>query len=321
MAITIKQFFYLDRHEDVVDVESFTYSCYRDWHSLQDSIARFGILTPVLVRRNGSGWALISGKGRWLSSTQPKIPAMEMECSDRDTVDVYVQDNSGRGFNPVECARVLDCLHHKFGEPLDPLRIHYSPLLRLPDGLRIVEDHLAILRLPQAVLEKIARGLIPIRNALMLLDFNAAEAELLAQLSERLRWSVSAQKDIFTMLWELSRRASCEVAGLLENPCLQQALQPRKGVNNGEEFYRALKKLKMPRLLEAESAFQKVLTSLRSGYPVEITPSPYFEKEQLHVTFQVKDAASFTRALTALQKLQDTGAVEQLIKICHCCEE
>jgi ParB family chromosome partitioning protein len=76
---------------------------------LQASIAQYGVLVPILVRKRGDRYELIAGERRWRASAalrKETIPAILRESDDRDSLEVAIVENLQReNLNPLEEAQ------------------------------------------------------------------------------------------------------------------------------------------------------------------------------------------------------------------------
>jgi hypothetical protein len=315
------RFWHLDRTTCEVDTETIPVSFARDWSSLRQSVAQWGVLTPVIVRRAGDKWQLVSGKGRWLASAAPCIPALEVSCSEREALEIYLNDNLARGFNTVECARLLHRLHHQFAVPLAELRSDYAPLLGMTEGMRPLSDHMAILELPPAILTSLASGQMTLRNALILLDFTGEEAATLTALSQHFRWSAATEREAFTLIWEIMHRDQMTLAMLLASPPFHELCagssertENKHAKQAGELFWQSLKRCKNPSSARAEALFNETVAASHCPSFVTISAPPFFEKDLWRVDFQFRDAATFDKAVAYLCELAQQGNVEKLLQ-------
>jgi len=76
---------------------------------LQASIAQYGVLVPILVRRRGDRYELIAGERRWRASAalqRETIPAILRDSDDRDSLEIAIVENLQReNLNPLEEAQ------------------------------------------------------------------------------------------------------------------------------------------------------------------------------------------------------------------------
>jgi ParB family chromosome partitioning protein len=73
---------------------------------LQASIAQYGVLVPILVRKRGDRYELIAGERRWRASAalhKETIPALLRDSDDRESLEVAIVENLQReNLNPLE---------------------------------------------------------------------------------------------------------------------------------------------------------------------------------------------------------------------------
>jgi ParB family transcriptional regulator, chromosome partitioning protein len=73
---------------------------------LKASIAEYGVLVPIIVRKRGDKFELIAGERRWRACAalqRTTIPAIVRESDDRDSLEVAIIENLQReNLNPLE---------------------------------------------------------------------------------------------------------------------------------------------------------------------------------------------------------------------------
>ncbi len=87
---------------------------------LADSIARYGLLQPILVRRLDSGYyQIIAGERRWRASRLAglaEVPVRVIEADDRRTAELALVENLQReDLNPIEEAKGYRSLMEDYG--------------------------------------------------------------------------------------------------------------------------------------------------------------------------------------------------------------
>jgi ParB family chromosome partitioning protein len=86
---------------------------------LKDSIAEYGVLVPIIVRRRGEAYELVAGERRWRACAamqRAAIPAIVRESDDRDSLEVAIVENLQReGLNPLEEAAAYAHLMDEYG--------------------------------------------------------------------------------------------------------------------------------------------------------------------------------------------------------------
>jgi len=86
---------------------------------LKSSIAEYGVLVPVIVRRRGDGYELIAGERRWRACAallRATIPAIVRASDDRQTLELAIVENLQReDLNPLEEAAGFHYLLDEYG--------------------------------------------------------------------------------------------------------------------------------------------------------------------------------------------------------------
>ena len=86
---------------------------------LKESIAQYGVLVPIIVRRNNDRYELIAGERRWRACAalqRPTIPAIVRTSDDRQTLEFAIVENLQReDLNPLEEAAGFEYLIEEYG--------------------------------------------------------------------------------------------------------------------------------------------------------------------------------------------------------------
>ncbi|HTX58112.1 MAG TPA: ParB/RepB/Spo0J family partition protein [Verrucomicrobiae bacterium] len=147
---------------------------------LKASIAEYGVLIPIIVRRRGDGYELIAGERRWRACAalqRPTIPAIVRESDDRETLEVAIVENLQReNLNPLEEAAGFANLIEEHGFTQDDVA------RRIGKSRPAVANALRLLGLSDAIKAMLVDGRLSAGHARTLLA--APERERLA-LAER----------------------------------------------------------------------------------------------------------------------------------------
>jgi ParB family chromosome partitioning protein len=152
---------------------------------LAGSIKSNGMLTPVLVRRSGTGFELIAGERRLRASKEAKletIPAIVREVSEDEMLELAVVENLQRDdLNAMELARAYAMMVRKFGLS------HEEVATRMSVSRPAVVNTLRLLDLPEPVQELVASGKITAGHARAILSLSneKARVELAREVMER----------------------------------------------------------------------------------------------------------------------------------------
>jgi ParB family chromosome partitioning protein len=146
---------------------------------LAASIAATGVVQPILVRpiSNPSGqphYQLIAGERRWLASRRvgkSTIPAYVRQVSDEQTLEITIVENLQRAdLNPMEQARAFQRLSQEFKLTQEHIAI------RTGKERASIGNFVRLLRLPEAVQNKVESGELSFGHAKALLALDSTEA-------------------------------------------------------------------------------------------------------------------------------------------------
>ncbi|APG61762.1 chromosome partitioning protein ParB [Sphingorhabdus lutea] len=129
-------------------------------NELAASIAKHGILQPIVVRPRGKGYQIIAGERRWRAAQRARlheVPAIIRSFSDSEALEIALIENIQReDLNPIEEAEAYHRLIEEFGHSaaelgklVDKSRSHIANMIRLldlPKSVRdlVVEDRLTM---------------------------------------------------------------------------------------------------------------------------------------------------------------------------------
>ncbi len=111
---------------------------------LADSIAKRGVIQPIIVRVFGAGYQIVAGERRWRAAQKAqlhRIPAIVRDFDEAETLEIALIENIQReDLNPIEEAEAYRKLIAEFGHTQDALgrivgksRSHVANLMRLLD--------------------------------------------------------------------------------------------------------------------------------------------------------------------------------------------
>ncbi|SEB38411.1 ParB/RepB/Spo0J family partition protein [Microbacterium hydrocarbonoxydans] len=146
-----------------------------DLAELVHSVREFGVLQPVVVRRNSDGeYELIMGERRTRAAREaglPAIPAVVRETADEDLLRDALLENLHRSeLNPLEEASAYQQLLEDFGITQEELAT------RIGRSRPQISNTIRLLKLPVPVQQRVAAGVLTAGHARAILSLDTPEA-------------------------------------------------------------------------------------------------------------------------------------------------
>jgi ParB family chromosome partitioning protein len=139
---------------------------------LAESIARHGLLQPVVVRESADGYELVVGERRWRAAELAgleTIPAMVKDVASRELLETALVENvQRRDLNPIELAMAFRALteggatQEEVGE-------------RVGLDRSTIANHLRLLELPRELQQEVETGVLSAGHAKALLQIDNPE--------------------------------------------------------------------------------------------------------------------------------------------------
>lgn len=181
---------------------------------LADSIAQYGLIQPITVRKLDSGYyQIIAGERRWRASRLAgldEVPVRVIEADDRLTAELALVENLQReGLNPIEEAKGYRTLIEAHGLTQDEVAKSVGR------SRPAVTNALRLLSLSPKVLEMVEKGELSAGHARALLTVSEADKQLDAA-NEVIRKSYSVRKteQLASRLSKEAKEEPAKVSGI-----------------------------------------------------------------------------------------------------------
>lgn len=158
--------------------------------ALSDSIVKYGVISPITVRRVGERYVIIAGERRWRAARMAglsEIPVIIISADDKKAAEIALVENIQRSdLNPVEEAQAYAALIDQYGLTQEEVAE------QIGKSRSSVTNSLRLLDLPDAVLSMLASGKLSSGHAKVLLGIKDGEklktaAEKVAELELSVR--------------------------------------------------------------------------------------------------------------------------------------
>ena len=154
------------------------------------SIAQYGIIQPITVRKVGDMYRIIAGERRWRAARMAglsEIPVVIMDADEQKSAEMALVENMQReNLNPIEEAEAIESLMDEFGLTQD------EASKRIGRSRSSVANLLRLLDLPDSVREYVSSGALSAGHAKAILALEnkdrteeAAKTVIAAEMSVR----------------------------------------------------------------------------------------------------------------------------------------
>ena len=141
--------------------------------ALSDSIVKYGVISPITVRRVGERYVIIAGERRWRAARMAglsEIPVIIISADDKKAAEIALVENIQRSdLNPVEEAQAYAALIDQYGMTQEEVAE------QIGKSRSSVTNSLRLLDLPDAVLSMLAAGTLSSGHAKVLLGIKDGE--------------------------------------------------------------------------------------------------------------------------------------------------
>lgn len=196
---------------------------------LTASVAEFGVLVPILVRRAASGYELIAGERRWRAAMAARlatIPAVVRDSSDTESLEVAIIENLQReNLNALEEAA-------GFAQLLEEHSYTHERLAeRLGRSRPVITNALRLLALPDAIKAHVRSGALSAGHARALVGVEPRVARTLAERAIAAGLSVRALERLAAQQGKQATQGRRERTGSPDDRAFEERLRKRFGTH------------------------------------------------------------------------------------------
>ena len=300
--------------------ESFRITTQKNIDNLMDSINNVGLLNlPLLIEKN-SGYTVVCGFSRIEACQRLGWAGIEARIIDSDTqrlecIKYAITDNSlQRPLNLIEQSRSINMLSGFFKD-FNILTKELSAM-GLPDNQSIIKKIKKICHLPRSVQSGILSNTISLVMALELGRLQQEAGESFAKLFEILKLSLNKQKEILTLVKEISLREDISILKVLENNVLQEILT-NEDLDRNQRIRKIriyLKQRRFPVITTAEKEFEKQLKKLKLGNQTKLIPPDNFEGTTYILKFSFTNLIELKDRKATFDALIQNPCLEKILK-------
>ena len=147
----------------------------KELQELAESIKQFGVLQPLLVKKNGEYYEIIAGERRWRAAKLAglkEVPVIIREYTEKEIVEIALIENIQReNLNPIEEALAYSRLMTEFNMKQEELAE------RVSKNRSTISNAMRLLKLGSRIQEMLIEGKISAGHARALIDIEDGEVQ------------------------------------------------------------------------------------------------------------------------------------------------
>jgi ParB family transcriptional regulator, chromosome partitioning protein len=264
--------------------DDFRITTREDVDELATSIQHDGLINPpTLIQKHPSGHVIVSGFRRVhacqkLGCNDIGARILHSEADHLDCLRLAIAENAlQRHLNLIETSRAIQKLSAFFAGDIQLAET--AATLGLPANPSILNKIKDLCLLPWPVQCSILNDSVSLSMAVELEKLDPDSAVAFARLFEQLKFSLSKQKEILTLVDEIAQRENSSVRQVMKDPRFPKIIdnEDLDRTQKGSQIRSFLRQWRFPRISEAERNYQIHHRQLRLGNDIKLIPPKDFE--------------------------------------------
>jgi ParB family chromosome partitioning protein len=292
---------------------------------LLDSIRKVGLINPpwLKFRLDGEKYQIVMGFRRIMALEelgQHIVTARvveEEEFTATRLMEMVILENLTHGpFDPVETSRALIGLQ-RVGIQNGQLIDRFLPLMSLSKDRATLDSYLSIVNLPEDIAGAISRGEVKIDSVKRVMRrFEGEDGESILRLIRDLRLGVNRQRELITLLYEITQRDEVSVNRILNGEEIDAFLHvaERNVPQSAQALMLLLRRMRSPHTMELVDRVKERVKELGLDPAVTLDLSPYLEERLMRISFGFRSREEYLRILENLTKLGEGIEVKGLME-------
>jgi ParB family chromosome partitioning protein len=298
--------------------ERFRISYFSTLEKLVRSIAEIGLVHPPLLAVRDGQFIIVSGWRRVLACLVLSLPSISVTVSEeQDDLKLFLysfyENLAFRELTQDEKAEAISRLT-KFGLEKTEIMKKYLPLLNASSSSYILEVYLAIARLEPELKAMAHEKEIAFSVLQQISEFNPEDRLILVPLL--LPLGKNKQREVIEDLREVCLRDGVSIGEIFKEAEIQTILDSEKlsSLQKSERIRSIFRKKRYPALSSKENTFRSSLKKMDLPEDIMIKHSPFFEDENISVTFKFKKREEYEAIVTKLKELTAKPEFDRIIK-------
>jgi ParB-like chromosome segregation protein Spo0J len=289
--------------------------------ALAESVEQFGIMQPILVRRQGDEYTLLDGFQRIALCRRfsiMEIPAIiepAESCDDLRALQLALSRNAAsHRWSAADVAWLSWCLKERFQLSADVIGKSCLPLIGVELRPERLDEFIALAALPEDFLIFLAERHVSHTQLRPLLKLSINSLILLGQLVVRLQPGGQKIREAAELLFEISRRERRGDADILQD--VMNALDDARTTSQQwAQMQEQLRNLRMPTWAGQQEEITGLIKSLELPGIVALHYPPYMEGAECECRIRFRTGKELAAAVDKLGRIADGDALKQLTEM------
>jgi len=301
-----------------LDDERFRISCHSNLDKIIFSLKEIGLVNPPIVTLREPHIVLVSGWKRVLGCINlsfSQIPVYMLD--EKDDLKAFrmsfYENLATRSYDIVEKAEIVGKLK-KLGEDTNSIVKKYLPLIDIHPTRFHLDVYLAVFKFDPEIKKLILEKNVLFSSLQLLTEFTPRERRLLLPLLSCL--GQNKMKEILEDLLEISWKHNIPAWKFLLSRDIRdiQDSENLSSVQKADKIRLLLRRKRYPTLFAWTESFDSVLKKMCWPKEVSVSPSNYFEGEEIYVKFNFENMEEFRKKLAKLQELSSRKEFSDIFK-------
>jgi len=297
---------------------TFKISTEKSLEPLLDSLKNLDIINPPVLKAKNDHFIIICGFRRLAACRLLEKKSIHARIIDHNETDIEclkfaIADNSqNHPLNLIEQSIALSKLSLFFPDNTQKLCIEASKL-GMDVNPSLIKKLVKLQTIYPELSHKVACEGVSLTIALELGKMNQADAILLSNTFESLKFTFNHQKEIIKMIKEISHRDSVPITNIFTS-VLTSMEDTELNRNQKIQFIlQTLKKIRFPEIVLYEEKYYTLLNAINLPSFIKLLPPKNFESTQFSLILNFSNIEEFKSAMNTLEKLKNHPDFDKII--------
>ena len=303
-----------------LSISTFRITTHTGINDLKASMADVGLLVPpLIVKGAGPKYTVISGFRRLSAAVDLGYRYIEARVLDPGTPMINrakfaIAENSfQRQLNVIEQSRSVQLLSSFFSSEKKFTRAAAD--LFLPANPSIRQKLLRLSTLPECLQNSVLNKTVSFIVALELEKYESTDIIRVSGLFDMLKPSLSKQREIVTLLSEISLIENIAISDIVEEEMIQN-IMTNDAIDRSQKMEKiriGLKQRRFPEITRAEQKFKSSIKALKLDANTRLLPPKSFEGTTYFLNFSFRNADELKKCQIMMNKIIKNPAIHDIL--------